>query len=131
MRIRTFAASVAVATLATVPLAGVAAAQPAGDRDCPDFGSQAEAQAALDSRAGDPERLDADDDGIACESFFGEPTGDSDGDDEGQVAVVPEGGVETGDGSGGGGAPTIALLVAAALAGSAAVAGRRVAGRAR
>lgn len=66
---------------ATAPRSGA-------DRDCPDFATQAEAQAALTSRAGDPERLDADDDGIACEQHFGT---------EGrQVAVVPRGGVATG-----------------------------------
>ncbi|WP_308283157.1 thermonuclease family protein [Pseudonocardia nigra] len=41
------------------------------DRDCADFATQADAQAAL--APGDPERLDADNDGIACESSFGEP----------------------------------------------------------
>ena len=59
-----------------------------GDRDCADFDSQADAQAALEEKPGDPERLDADDDGIACENHF---------DTEGQqVAVHPKGGVATG-----------------------------------
>ncbi|TQM06254.1 excalibur calcium-binding domain-containing protein [Pseudonocardia kunmingensis] len=59
-----------------------------GDRDCPDFATQAAAQAALARGAGDRERLDADDDGIACERHFGT---------EGrQVAVFPQGGVATG-----------------------------------
>ncbi len=44
-----------------------APAQSIADRDCPDFSSQAEAQAAL--LPGDPERLDPDDDGIACENY--------------------------------------------------------------
>ncbi|HLU57259.1 MAG TPA: excalibur calcium-binding domain-containing protein [Pseudonocardia sp.] len=58
------------------------------DRDCRDFASQADAQAALEASPGDPERLDADDDGIACENHFGT---------EGrQVAVHPKGGVATG-----------------------------------
>ncbi len=38
---------------------------PSRDRDCDDFSSTERATAAL--RPGDPERLDADDDGIACE----------------------------------------------------------------
>lgn len=38
------------------------------DRDCVDFGSQAEAQAAL--QPGDPEQLDPDNDGQACENYF-------------------------------------------------------------
>lgn len=58
------------------------------DRDCADFTTQAAAQAALTARSGDPERLDSDDDGIACEQHFGT---------EGQqVAVYPQGGVATG-----------------------------------
>jgi Excalibur calcium-binding domain. len=58
------------------------------DRDCPDFPTQAQAQAALTSRTGDPERLDADGDGIACEEHF-RTAGN-------QVAVFPNGGVATG-----------------------------------
>jgi hypothetical protein len=60
-----------------------------GDRDCAGFGSQADAQAAFEENEDDvSERLDADDDGIACEDHF---------DTEGrQVAVYPEGGVATG-----------------------------------
>jgi hypothetical protein len=58
------------------------------DRDCPDFASQADAQAAFDAVPGDPERLDADDDGIACEDRFGSP--------DQQVQVLPSGGVDTG-----------------------------------
>jgi hypothetical protein len=37
----------------------------ATDRDCDDFDSQQDAQDALDAAPGDPERLDADDDGVA------------------------------------------------------------------
>jgi hypothetical protein len=60
----------------------------AGDRDCADFATQAEAQAVLMADPSDPERLDADSDGIACEDSFGT---------EGrQVAVYPVGGVATG-----------------------------------
>jgi hypothetical protein len=60
----------------------------AADRDCRDFPNQAAAQAALESRPDDPEWLDADSDGIACEQHFGT---------EGrQVAVIPVGGVATG-----------------------------------
>jgi hypothetical protein len=60
----------------------------AGDRDCADFVTQAEAQAVLMADPSDPERLDADSDGIACEDSFGT---------EGrQVAVYPVGGVATG-----------------------------------
>jgi hypothetical protein len=58
------------------------------DRDCADFRSQSAAQAALEARSGDPENLDADDDGIACEEHFGV--------DGQQVQVRPVGGVDTG-----------------------------------
>ncbi|GAA4714002.1 hypothetical protein GCM10023215_66340 [Pseudonocardia yuanmonensis] len=59
-----------------------------GDRDCADFATQAEAQAVLLADLSDPERLDADSDGIACEDHFRT---------EGrQVAVYPVGGVATG-----------------------------------
>lgn len=130
MRIRTFAAATLVAVVAALPLAGTAFA---ADRDCADFASQAEAQAAL--QPGDPERLDRDDDGIACEthqyaaaaSSSGSGS-DSSGDD--QVDVKPTGGVETGGG------PESALstgvtvaLGAAAAGGVGAVAVRRFARR--
>lgn len=112
MRFRHALTVVVLTAATTLPLAGVAYAQP--DRDCKDFASQAEAQEALDGSVGDPERLDANDDGVACESFFREaaatsaaPTtasapeaeDDDEGEEEGQVKVLPQGGVDTGDGS--------------------------------
>lgn len=42
-------------------------AEPVGDADCSDFDSQAEAQARLDSQSSDPDQLDDDEDGRACE----------------------------------------------------------------
>jgi hypothetical protein len=66
MRLRTFTVSLVAAAAATLPLAGVASAQP-GDRDCEDFSSQEEAQDAL--LPGDPERLDANGNGQACENY--------------------------------------------------------------
>jgi len=134
MRFR-HALTVAVLTVAgTLPLAGAAYAQP--DRDCADFASQAEAQEALDGRVGDPERLDANDDGVACESYFREaaattrstpepsrtsaPEAEEDdeaneGDEEGQVKVLPQGGVDTGDGSTEQPAPATALIALAGM----------------
>jgi hypothetical protein len=44
------------------------------DLDCADFATQAEAQAALDADPSDPNNLDGDADGVACEVTFGEPT---------------------------------------------------------
>lgn len=42
-----------------------------GDLDCADFSSQEAAQAEYDADPGDPNGLDRDDDGYACEVFFG------------------------------------------------------------
>ncbi|MDD7926143.1 excalibur calcium-binding domain-containing protein [Actinomycetospora chibensis] len=100
------------------------------DRDCADFDSQAEAQAVLEDHPSDPERLDADDDGIACESF-----GYADEVETAPAAVTehesapatqdrapayPVGGVDAGDGSAPAGVPD---LLTYGLLGSAAVAG--------
>ena len=62
------------------------------DKDCADFATKAEAQAALDADRSDPHRLDADNDGLACESQFGR------GSSAQQVRVHPVGGVATGGG---------------------------------
>ena len=71
MRIRTVLCATVLATVAALPLAGVASAQPQPtDRDCRDFASQAAAQSALRSHSGDPQRLDSDHNGIACEDYF-------------------------------------------------------------
>jgi endonuclease YncB( thermonuclease family) len=61
-------------TLAFVVCLGIVAVPPASaqDRDCGDFADQAAAQAyfiALGGPASDPDRLDGDADGIACESL--------------------------------------------------------------
>jgi endonuclease YncB( thermonuclease family) len=64
------AALVAVALVALAAAIAPASAR-AGDRDCGDFATQAAAQdhfLALGGPAQDPDRLDADHDGIACES---------------------------------------------------------------
>jgi hypothetical protein len=55
----------AAAALALVPTTAFAQS----DLDCKDFPSQAAAQAKLDADPSDPHRLDADDDGKACETF--------------------------------------------------------------
>jgi hypothetical protein len=71
MHLRTVLAAAVLATVATFPLAGVASAQPQPtDRDCRDFASQAAAQSALRSHSGDPQRLDANHNGVACEDYF-------------------------------------------------------------
>ncbi len=56
-----------MAILCSVAAAGVAGAQ--GNLDCQDFNSRAEAQANLDANPSDPNGLDRNDDGQACENF--------------------------------------------------------------
>lgn len=50
---------------------GVRAAVAQQDLDCDDFATRADAQAELDSNPSDPNNLDADDDGEACEAGSG------------------------------------------------------------
>ena len=74
------AVAVFVFTLLIFASAGLARAQPQDqhddqvtaqqqDLDCADFATQAEAQAEFDAEPSDPNGLDADDDGIACEEL--------------------------------------------------------------
>lgn len=58
-------------------------AQAQDDLNCDDFNSQADAQAELESNPSDPNSLDADNDGIACESLWSDGDGGSDGGDNG------------------------------------------------
>ena len=65
----------AVAVVLALAAAPSAFAQ-ANDQDCADFPSQAAAQAHLEADPSDPDNLDADDDGLACESFdYGDESG--------------------------------------------------------
>jgi len=57
-----------------------AAAQESADLDCDDFATQADAQTELDADPSDPNGLDADSDGIACEENAG--GGATDGEDD-------------------------------------------------
>ncbi|BFV55335.1 hypothetical protein KCMC57_up04390 [Kitasatospora sp. CMC57] len=66
MRIALAAGAALLISSAGLPLAGVAHAQ---DRDCPEFQTQPEAQAVFNMDRSDPNGLDADHDGIACESL--------------------------------------------------------------
>src|SRR5690349_15323350 len=94
MRVR---ASIAVVTIATgwsLTLGGVAQA---ADLDCADFASQQQAQAELNKDLSDPNNLDADHDGQACEEFQYGSSGSGGG--VGQVATPPVGSVAAGDGS--------------------------------
>ncbi|TFV62243.1 excalibur calcium-binding domain-containing protein [Geodermatophilus sp. DF01-2] len=129
MRRTTATAGVLVTAVLTLGLTGTANA--ATDRDCPDFASQAEAQAAFDAVPGDPERLDADDDGIACEEQQYAPTASASGQTGTggpQVSTRPSGAVAAGDGSAGEDGSALPYVLggaALAAAGGAAVAARR------
>jgi hypothetical protein len=59
------------ATATATPSSLVAACGPcaATDCNCPDFGTQAEAQACLNANLSDPFNLDADNNGVACETL--------------------------------------------------------------
>lgn len=58
-----------IAGLILAGLASSAALAQTADRDCRDFASQSEAQAALRSDPTDPDGLDDDKDGVACDEF--------------------------------------------------------------
>ena len=91
MRLGTTAAAATVLAAAMCfPLAGVAAAQ---DKDCANFQTQAEAQAVYNQNPSDPNDLDRDKDGKACEALPGYPPGSAEG-----PSPAPSGGVETGAG---------------------------------
>ena len=102
MRLRsTAAASVLFGAVVTLGFTGTANA---ADRDCPDFATQAEAQAAYDAVPGDPERLDGNNDGEACEDYDYASVGVSvstgtTSPTSTQVAARPQGAVAAGDGS--------------------------------
>ncbi|MCD2187814.1 hypothetical protein [Actinomycetospora soli] len=109
-------------TTTSKPASGTTSQPPGGttsknpgrpDLNCQDFVSRPAAQAVLNQDRSDPYRLDADNDGYACEEFFGDPSKDPDVDedktvvhthDDGseaacegdQVTVVPEGSADTG-----------------------------------
>jgi hypothetical protein len=64
--VRSLVAALVVAGFAVLPAPALA------DKDCPDFATQQEAQAYYEAHGGpavDPDRLDADHDGIACEAL--------------------------------------------------------------
>ncbi|WP_229378524.1 excalibur calcium-binding domain-containing protein [Streptomyces sp. VRA16 Mangrove soil] len=133
MRMGSVLLASAVAGAALVPVAGTAYA---ADKDCADFASQAQAQAWYDSHPGDPDRLDRDGDGQACEDYTGyssastpTPTPTSTPSSSIGTSTMPQGGVRTGSGGLAEGKSASALPVgfgaAALLAGGGAVALRR------
>ncbi len=99
MRPRSTAAVVVLCAGLSAPLAGTASA---ADLDCEDFATQAQAQTVLAADSADPNRLDADDDGQACEDHVygvGISATASPSPARSQVATRPVGAVAAGDGS--------------------------------
>ncbi len=99
MRLRsTAAAGVLAATALALPMSGTALAQ---DLDCINFDTQQEAQAEFDADPSDPNDLDRDNDGKACETLPNgmmedePPTGNGGDTDNGATPVGP---IETGAG---------------------------------
>ena len=87
-----------IAALVLALSAAPAALAQDADKDCADFGSQAEAQAYFEANGGSPtnnvDNLDADHDGQACEDFgYGDGTGGVDN------GGVDNGGVDNGGGA--------------------------------
>ena len=113
MRVRTAVAIAVLTAGVSYPLAGVAMAQ---DRDCTDFATQAEAQAVYEQDTSDPNGLDADNDGVACESLPGGALGSAENGDQ-DTGAAPSGGVEAG--AGGTAGDDSNLLVPVGLAGGA------------
>jgi hypothetical protein len=130
MRPRSTAAVVVLCACLSAPLAGTAGA---ADLDCEDFATRAQAQAVLVADPDDPNRLDADDDGRACEDHVyggvGISATTSPSPTTSQVATRPVGAVAAGDGSTapdeGSALPYVLGGLAFAGAGAAAVAARR------
>jgi hypothetical protein len=126
MRVRSTVAAAVLTAAVSVPLTGTASA---ADLDCADFPNQAAAQVVLDADPTDPNRLDANDNGQACESYGYSSAAAA----PGQVTARPVGGVAAGDGSSSAGGtrddgsplPYVLGGLAFAAAGGAAFAARR------
>ena len=112
MRLRKVAAVTVLTAGMSYPLAGVAVAQ---DLDCSDFATQAQAQAEYNRDPSDPHRLDADNDGTACETLAGGVPEDAATNGDQDTGAAPKGGVETG--AGGTAEDDSSLLVPVSLAG--------------
>ena len=128
MRLRTTAAAGVLFAAALSIGTGSASA---ADLDCNNFATQAEAQAVYNADPSDPNRLDQDNDGIACET---RPGGGTTTEDDTvftastQVSTQPAGAVAAGDGSSTEDSSALTYVLgglALAGAGGAAVAARR------
>lgn len=75
---------------AATAIAVAAPAEAQEDLDCSDFATQGEAQAVYDADPTDPHGLDADDDGIACESLPSGSGGDGEDGNDGDSGGTEE-----------------------------------------
>jgi hypothetical protein len=126
-RSTTAAAGVVFTAALSLTFAGTAHA---ADRNCPDFATQAEAQAAYNADPSDPDGLDRDKDGQACEDQdYAPATAASPGSAAAPQVARPAGSVAAGDGSASDAAssamPYVFGGVALTAAGGAAFAARR------
>jgi len=124
MRLRSTAlAGVLISAALSIGTGGTASA---ADVDCKDFNTQAQAQAVLVADPSDPNRLDGNNNGQACEEYdYAGSSGTAAGT---QVATRPAGAVAAGDGStssDGNALPYVLGGLAFAGAGGAALAARR------
>jgi hypothetical protein len=118
MRLRNLAAA---GILAAAALSFGAGTANAADLNCSDFATQAEAQAVYNADPSDPNNLDRDKDGIACETLPGGGTTSEDDTVLGsrQVSTRPVGAVAPGDGSSSGNGSALPyVLGGVALAGA-------------
>lgn len=127
MRLRSAATS---SLLLTAALSfGFSGSASAADLNCSDFANQPAAQAALNADPADPNNLDADNDGVACEGLAGGASEDGTVTGSAQVAARPAGSVAAGDGTSSaddaGALPYALGGLAIVAAGGAAVAVRR------
>jgi hypothetical protein len=124
MRLRSTAVAALLFAGISIPMAGTAFA--ADIYNCGDFSSQQEAQAEYAKDTSDPNQLDRDKDGQACEDYaYAAGATSTTG---GQVSARPAGAVAAGDGSsseGGSSLPYVLGGLAFAGAGGAALAARR------
>ncbi|RAJ45342.1 excalibur calcium-binding domain-containing protein [Kitasatospora sp. SolWspMP-SS2h] len=89
MRVPAVLAAAALGAAVLVPVASVTSAQaltPAADLNCSDFATQPQAQAVLDADPSDPNHLDTDNDGIACEDL---PAGTTSGGSTASASAAP------------------------------------------
>ncbi len=97
---------------------------------CSDFRSQAAAQLYLDGRSGDPDGLDRDNDGRACENYdYGPPRSMGHGHRQNDSRDTPRGGVQAGAGGMADpfapALPAAGVVLGTALLGAGVVAARR------